>query len=90
MGIKFGETDVPLSIFLSFVIVIVPLGLIIFSICNYLSMQTGKNVVIQETNKSNTLEEYNIVIIEGCEYFRYYGLCHKGNCSNPIHKKEQQ
>jgi hypothetical protein len=35
---------------------------------------------------------FNIVIIEGCEYLEYeygsaYSLCHKGNCSNPIHKE---
>ena len=33
----------------------------------------------------------DIIIIEGCEYLQYsagnrYSLCHKGNCSNPIHK----
>ena len=34
-----------------------------------------------------------VVEIEGCEYFkcethmRYYTLCHKGNCTNPIHSE---
>jgi hypothetical protein len=33
-----------------------------------------------------------ILIMEGCEYLQFskgrkYSLCHKGNCSNPIHKE---
>jgi hypothetical protein len=36
-------------------------------------------------------EPLKVCVIEGCEYFickNYKGniLCHKGNCSNPIHK----
>jgi len=30
---------------------------------------------------------YRIRTIEGCEYFEYRKLCHKGNCPNPIHKQ---
>lgn len=37
--------------------------------------------------------EYDIMILDGCEYFSYkwagqdtHVLTHKGNCSNPIHK----
>lgn len=38
-----------------------------------------------------TPPDYNIVIIDGCEYLRlehthgYASLTHKGNCKNPIH-----
>ena len=34
-----------------------------------------------------------VVEIEGCEYFKcythagHYTLCHKGNCTNPIHSE---
>ena len=39
-------------------------------------------------------EEVDVVTIEGCEYFlmqydRSMSMCHKGNCSNPIHKLEK-
>lgn len=39
-------------------------------------------------------EEVDLVTIEGCEYFlmqydRSMSMCHKGNCSNPIHKLEK-
>lgn len=41
-----------------------------------------------------TKNNYDIVVIDGCEYIefdcgyaqcRVYSLTHKGNCSNPIH-----
>ena len=37
-------------------------------------------------------EEVEVVKIEGCEYFtiqydRSMSMCHKGNCTNPIHKQ---
>ena len=42
--------------------------------------------------------DYNIIIIDGCEYIEYdnnavladwrvYSITHKGNCNNPIHQK---
>jgi hypothetical protein len=36
-----------------------------------------------------------LIKMEGCEYFfaPYYKgaiMCHKGNCSNPIHKQQEQ
>ncbi len=39
-------------------------------------------------------EEVDVVTIEGCEYFvmqydRSMSMCHKGNCSNPIHKTQR-
>jgi hypothetical protein len=40
---------------------------------------------------SNEGRNVNIAVIERCEYFVCFNtggniLCHKGNCSNPIHK----
>ena len=40
--------------------------------------------------------EYQATTIEGCEYFvnrsysGYYGLTHKGNCTNVIHRSEYE
>lgn len=39
--------------------------------------------------------EVDVVTIEGCEYFimqhgRSMSMCHKGNCSNPIHRKQNE
>jgi hypothetical protein len=51
---------------------------------------TVKKQATQIVTKENA-SPLNIIIIEGCEYLEYdgdsrYSLCHKGNCSNPIHK----
>ena len=40
---------------------------------------------------SNESEYLEIIVIEGCEYFKCFSphsviITHKGNCSNPIHK----
>ena len=45
-------------------------------------------------NNINTgqYDEFHVVVIDGCQYFYQYGahggstLCHKGNCTNPIHQ----
>jgi hypothetical protein len=43
---------------------------------------------------SNEAEYLEIIVIEGCEYFKCFSphsviITHKGNCSNPIHKGGQ-
>lgn len=47
------------------------------------------------TTKNNGDIEYKIIEIEGCEYIWYketfesgQTLTHKGNCKNPIHRKD--
>lgn len=46
-------------------------------------------------SRTQTSQNYNIVVIDGCQYIefdygiadhRVYSLCHKGNCTNPIHQ----
>jgi hypothetical protein len=38
---------------------------------------------------------YAVITIEGCEYIQWRsgedrgGICHKGNCSNPIHQQKK-
>ncbi len=45
----------------------------------------------EKRTHNDSLPEYTIVVIEGCEYFRflsthgYVHITHKGNCKNPIH-----
>jgi hypothetical protein len=50
------------------------------------------NVKTQTTNHKvgQFGQEVDVVTIEGCEYFimqydRSMSMCHKGNCTNPIH-----
>ena len=61
------------------------------------SCTDNPNVDIKNTQyKVGTFgEEVKLFTIEGCEYFllqfdRSISMCHKGNCSNPIHKKQEQ
>jgi hypothetical protein len=56
--------------------------------CNKQTVETKPTQIVTREG-SNPL---TIVVIEGCEYLEYrqghqYSLCHKGNCSNPIHSK---
>jgi hypothetical protein len=49
-------------------------------------------MVLASCEEPNVKEVINI---EGCEYFliqydRSKSMCHKGNCTNPIHKQQEQ
>ena len=57
------------------------------SSCTERNVKTSQSkIVVQSGN-----DPLEIVIIEGCEYFKnpnsygYFTLTHKGNCKNPIH-----
>ena len=32
---------------------------------------------------------YRVEVVEGCQYIIYYGIAHKGNCTNSIHTYNQ-
>ena len=64
---------------------IVIIGMALLTLC-------GCNNGEQEKH-NNSYDEYNVVIIDSCQYFKissygwgHYTLTHKGNCENPIHK----
>jgi hypothetical protein len=68
------------------VLVLVIIGLL--GSCTKPTVETKSTHIV--TGKGNN--PLTVVVIEGCEYLEYdqghhYSLCHKGNCSNPIHKK---
>jgi hypothetical protein len=48
-----------------------------------------------ELKNENVFKNYEIIKIDGCEYIQYgssHGylhVTHKGNCDNPIHKKDE-
>jgi hypothetical protein len=49
-------------------------------------MEQQKALQAQSVNES----EYEVIILDGCEYYRRgswsdAGITHKGNCKNPIH-----
>jgi hypothetical protein len=47
--------------------------------------------VVTKIKSDDGLATYDVVKIDGCEYIQSYGshgeksLCHKGNCSSPVH-----
>ena len=50
----------------------------------------------KEGNEVTTDGDFNIKVIDGCQYIEYdngifdqrvYSLTHKGNCNNPIHNQ---
>ena len=52
-----------------------------------------KEAIEKKKNKAKEdkhLERYELIILDGCEYYRTggwsdAGITHKGNCNNPIH-----
>ena len=70
-------------------------------LCGMFSSCTEPTIKDKPTNytlrlgNSNDGRNVNIAVIEGCEYFVCFNssgniLCHKGNCSNLIHKEAKK
>ena len=63
----------------------------LFVVCAIGIVACGPKQPIEGSSKSGQIGEYNVVIIDGCEYLEYragagesrvYSLTHKGNCKN--------
>lgn len=67
--------------------------MIVLNSCTDLSNQWNSNFT-----KRNKVTDYNglqVFQVDDCEYLKYenaqgLGICHKENCSNPIHKQKQK
>ena len=59
--------------------------------CTMGMVSCGPRQPIEGSNKTGSIGDYTIVVIDGCEYLEYrkgggesavYSLTHKGNCKN--------
>lgn len=66
---------------------------LLFSVCSTADKNTQENTLLEKAEQivKSDRYEFQMVKIDGCEYMycdRIKTICHKGNCSNPIHKPQ--
>jgi len=86
--------------FVEFFIVLAIIGLLAAIIVPGVMKNNAKKIDLekQEPSIASPTAQYKIVIIDGCQYVEslnstyafvdIHTLCHKGDCSNPIHHQK--